>query len=202
MRTCSGQERFARYLQEVATILCVAAFSVAAFSVAVVGVAGADELQIPAAADSTVVETPEEGAVEQKTADEGATTRAVMQRPADSSLAEQLQVYIDPETGKMIVPPAKGRRQVPSDLRERLSTSHDGLKVVETPFGYSYVDLEGRFLNATSVTVGPDGSVKYQHGMPIEPEAARLGVEQIETAQPGTGAISAKDGVPAEEVAQ
>ncbi len=91
-----------------------------------------------------------------------------------------LQAHIDPETGVLMVPPLKVRRQLSARMLDLVSTSHHGLEVVELPNGLTYVDVMGRFQSLTTATVGEDGEVRIHHGLPAPPEPA---VEDAGTTQ-------------------
>lgn len=71
-----------------------------------------------------------------------------------------MTVYKDPETGRLLPLPADELQKLLSqDLRNAISTSHEGLIEKETPGGGVMIDLRGRFRNMTWATKGPDGKV-------------------------------------------
>ena len=79
------------------------------------------------------------------------------------------RIYIDPQTGEIDTPPPA---DVPDgqvlvltpDLQNASSTSSEGLVVQPNtgPAGGIMVDLQGRFQNVTTVTIGSDGKPVFQ----------------------------------------
>jgi hypothetical protein len=87
--------------------------------------------------------------------------------------ASGMTVYIDPRTGAILKEPAPGTLplQLTPQLRDALSTSHQGLVEVPSPVpgGGVKVDLQGRFQSPLVVTIDPEGKIKTQHlGEPPE----------------------------------
>jgi hypothetical protein len=81
--------------------------------------------------------------------------------------ASGMKVFIDPQTGAFLQEPATTGTPLelsPED-RNRLSTSHQGLVEEQNPVpgGGVRLDLQGRFRNPLTVTIGPDGNVTMQH---------------------------------------
>ncbi len=108
----------------------------------------------------------------ESTAEPTTTTPREGQSLNDLRLGGGLRAHVDPQTGVLTVPPPKLRRQLSSRVLDLVSTSHEGLEVVELPNGLSYVDLKGRFQSLTMATVGDDGKIRIHHGRP-ESEAAK-----------------------------
>lgn len=81
--------------------------------------------------------------------------------------ADALRVHVDRQTGELTVPPAKARSEL--SLPAAFGSSHEGLKAVKLPNGYTYVDTRGRLFSAVSATVGKDGEVEVGHGLPAVP---------------------------------
>jgi len=81
--------------------------------------------------------------------------------------AAGMTVYIDPQTGAILSAPAPGTvpLQVTPELRNALSTSHQGLVQVPSsvPGGGVKLDLQGRFQSPLIVATDADGTVKMRH---------------------------------------
>lgn len=75
------------------------------------------------------------------------------------------RAFVDPKTGRLGVPPAKGRRTEALAPSAAFSTSDEGL--VETlspePGGGVMVDLQGRFQSPLTITRDSDGNVRIEH---------------------------------------
>jgi hypothetical protein len=85
-----------------------------------------------------------------------------------------MKIYIDPQIGAILREPAPGTAplQLSPELRNALSTSHQGLVEAPSsvPGGGVKVDLQGRFQSPLVVTIDSSGKVKMQHlGEPPEP---------------------------------
>jgi hypothetical protein len=79
--------------------------------------------------------------------------------PAGSS---GMKVYIDPETGEFLdSPPEKLPSEMPEAAEEAISTSHEGLEIIEVdkPGGGVMMDLKGRFRHYQKATKNADGNI-------------------------------------------
>lgn len=77
--------------------------------------------------------------------------------------AEMMTAYVDPVTGRFVpTPPAGTVLPLSKELRDAMSTSHEGLTEEPLPGGGFKLDLRGRFQSATVATVGADGTVTWQ----------------------------------------
>ena len=65
-------------------------------------------------------------------------------------------IHVDPRTGKRVPRPAGAAAVPPAPA---FSTSHQGLVEKPAPGGGIMIDLQGRFRNAATATVGADGTV-------------------------------------------
>jgi len=88
--------------------------------------------------------------------------------------ASGIKIYIDPQTGAILREPAPGTAplQLTPELRNALSTSHQGLAEGPSavPGGGFKVDLQGRFQSPLVGTIDANGKVMMQHlGEPPEP---------------------------------
>ena len=87
--------------------------------------------------------------------------------------ASGMKVFIDPQTGAFLQePPTTGTPlELSPEDRNRFSTSHQGLVEEQNPVpgGGVRLDLQGRFRNPLTVTIGPDGNVTMQHRSPDAP---------------------------------
>ena len=122
-------------------------------------------------ADEPSTARPEPASATAESAEEASAETPAQEQPVNRRLdglrlGGGLQAYIDPQTGVLVVPPVKVRRQLSSRTLDLISTSHDGLEVIEMPNGYSYVDLQNRFFSATTATIEEDGEVRIYHGLP------------------------------------
>ena len=74
-------------------------------------------------------------------------------------------IHIDPETGKIVTSPARGRMLEADELGFYANTSHDGLVKVLSPVpgGGVLIDLQGRFRDFRVATISPDGNHTVQH---------------------------------------
>jgi hypothetical protein len=97
---------------------------------------------------------------------------SVLQPSAEKSAAAPegasgLTIHIDPQTGAILSAPGPSSvpLQLSPQLRNALSTSHEGLVAVPSsvPGGGVKVDLQGRFRSPLIATVGADGRLKTQH---------------------------------------
>jgi hypothetical protein len=81
--------------------------------------------------------------------------------------ASGMTVYIDPKTGAFLSEPAPGTAplQLTPQLRNALSTSHEGLVEVPSsvPGGGVKIDLQGRFQSPLTATTDAGGKVTMQH---------------------------------------
>ena len=86
--------------------------------------------------------------------------------PADGD-ASGLMIYVDPHTGAILKGLAPGTvpLQLSPELRNALSTSHDGLVEVPSPLpgGGVKLDLRGRFQSPLFVTIDATGNAKILH---------------------------------------
>ncbi len=85
--------------------------------------------------------------------------------------AAGMRVYIDPNTGEILEPPAGApAAETPESLEKAFNTSSEGL--VETPSpvpgGGIILDLQGRFRSPLVATQGADGKISIEH-MPVVP---------------------------------
>ncbi len=95
------------------------------------------------------------------------------------NLAGGLRAYVDPQTGALVVPPAKDRAlELSPALSRAFSTSDEGLVEVILPDGTAMVRLGGRFMSATFATVGEDGKVRVGHDL-----ASLAAAEQVAEAE-------------------
>ena len=81
--------------------------------------------------------------------------------------AAGMRVYINPNTGEILQPPAGApATETPEALEKAFSTSSEGL--VETPSpvpgGGVILDLQGRFRSPLVATQGADGKISIEHG--------------------------------------
>lgn len=121
--------------------------------------------------------------------------------PADKSAEETkvnvegVQVAVDPQTGKLREPTPEERQALIQAMRRLLSTSTDGLTVVQHPDGSETVDLEGRFQNLSVAKINADGTVSKQCVTTVKEAAAFLGVDaKTVTDSPQTATIGAAAG--------
>jgi len=81
--------------------------------------------------------------------------------------ASAMTIHIDPVTGRLLKEPAPGSvsLQLPPQLQNALSTSHQGLVEVPSPKpgGGMMLDLQGRFQSPLMATIGADGKVSMHH---------------------------------------
>lgn len=83
-----------------------------------------------------------------------------------------MRVYVDPNTGEILQPPAgaPANETIESQEEEAFSTSSEGL--VETPSpvpgGGVILDLQGRFQSPLVATQRPDGQISIEH-KPVAP---------------------------------
>jgi len=88
--------------------------------------------------------------------------------------AADIRVYVNPDTGEIIQPPAGAPvAETSKSLEKAFSTSAEGL--VETPSpvpgGGVILDLQGRFRSPLVATQGSDGKVSIEH-MPVGPDSS------------------------------
>ncbi len=78
-----------------------------------------------------------------------------------------MTVYVDPQTGAFVPEPAPGLEAVElsPQLRNALSTSHDGLIETASPLpgGGVRLDLQGRFQSPMVVTIDANGKLRMRH---------------------------------------
>jgi hypothetical protein len=76
-------------------------------------------------------------------------------------------IYVDPQTGAFVKEPAPGTVpvQLTPQLRQALSTSHQGLFETPSPLpgGGFKLDLQGRFQNPLFATIDADGTLRVKH---------------------------------------
>jgi hypothetical protein len=76
-------------------------------------------------------------------------------------------IHIDPQTGAILKGPAPGAvpLQLSPAVQNTLSTSHQGLAEVPSPFhgGGVKVDLQGRFRSPSFATIDSNGNVRILH---------------------------------------
>ena len=76
-------------------------------------------------------------------------------------------IHIDPQTGTILKGPAPGAvpLQLSPAVQNALSTSHQGLAEVPSPFhgGGVKVDLQGRFRSPSLATIDSNGNVRILH---------------------------------------
>lgn len=81
--------------------------------------------------------------------------------------AAGMTIHIDPRTGARLPEPAAGSVPLPlsPQLRDALSTSHQGLVEVPSPVpgGGVKLDLQGRFQSPLVVTIDADGKTRTRH---------------------------------------
>ena len=80
--------------------------------------------------------------------------------------ASASRAHIDPETGKLVPPPAHrapGPLASDPELGEAFSTSSAGLYEVVNPDGSVTVRLQGRFQSGVFARIGPDGKLIVAH---------------------------------------
>jgi hypothetical protein len=71
------------------------------------------------------------------------------------------RVTIDPNTGELKDEPAPiDMSNLPASLQNALSTSSEGLELVDAPGGGQMVDLRGRFQNTSVARVEADGTLE------------------------------------------
>lgn len=121
--------------------------------------------------------------------------------PADKSAEETkvnvegVQVAVDPQTGKLREPTPEERQALIQAMQRLLSTSTDGLTVVQHPDGSETVDLEGRFQNLSVAKINADGTVSKQCVTTVKEAAAFLGVDaKTVTDSPQTATTGAAAG--------
>jgi hypothetical protein len=86
---------------------------------------------------------------------------------ATENTAVGYKVEIDPVTGDFAEPAVIPEpSSYPVELQEALSTSTEGLEVVDAPGGGKMVDLQGRFQHTFVATVGEDGNVTAECDLP------------------------------------
>lgn len=106
------------------------------------------------------------------------TTTTVVEKQGEKTAhspegAAGMRVYINPNTGEILQPPAGApAAETPESLEKAFSTSSEGL--VETPSpvpgGGVILDLQGRFRSPLIATPGADGKISIEH-MPVVPDS-------------------------------
>jgi hypothetical protein len=78
-----------------------------------------------------------------------------------------MMIYVDPQTGALRKEAAPGTvpLQLTPELRNAISTSHQGLVEVPSPVpdGGVTVDLQGRFQSPLFATIDANGQIKIRH---------------------------------------
>ena len=101
-------------------------------------------------------------------ASETSTSQRPIATNTNNSIVQQsprlqsgMRVYIDPATGEFTSRPADAPEvELPKELEEAMSTSHEGLVIEPGPGGSMTVDLRGRFLHMMTATVDGEGEVE------------------------------------------
>jgi hypothetical protein len=92
---------------------------------------------------------------------------------AQADAPPPLTVHIDPQTGRILAAPAPGTQplELSPEIRNSLSTSHEGLKEVPgaEPGGGMKLDLMGRFRSPLLATTDAEGKTKLRH-LHVPPE--------------------------------
>ncbi len=100
-------------------------------------------------------------------ASEEAREQPTRHRPVTAS---RQRAHLDPETGTLMVPPAKLRTiQLSPELEQALSASHEGLVEVALPDGTVVLNLQGRFTSMLFATLGQDGETETRHAPALLP---------------------------------
>jgi hypothetical protein len=87
------------------------------------------------------------------------TDEAVKQETPHVQLG--MRVYVNPVTGEFISRPADAPEiEMPKELEEAMSTSHEGLVIEPGPAGSMTVDLRGRFLHMMTATADGEAHVE------------------------------------------
>ena len=89
-------------------------------------------------------------------------TTAPVLLAGDSTPAPQLQVAIDPSTGRLIAPTPEQRAKLAAALAQMIDHRTEGLEVRRLPNGARVVDLQGRFQSVEVAAVGTDGAMHLQ----------------------------------------
>lgn len=87
-------------------------------------------------------------------------TAAVTATPELIPGTAAMRIAIDPDTGELVPARIPMAKAMDAELAEMLSTSTVGLVEVHHPDGHVYVDLQGRFMNASLARIGSDGLIE------------------------------------------
>jgi len=119
-------------------------------------------LTIPAAAQTAA--EPDAEASEAAKAPEAdtvvATSEADAAPAAGSAVLHGMRVVIDPETGELRAPTPGEAKAMSIRLKSAVNRSSKGLYSVTHVDGTQSLNLQGRFLNVSTATVGSDGKVE------------------------------------------
>jgi len=99
--------------------------------------------------------------------------------------AQGLQIYRDPQTGRIGAPPPGTKPLELSDAERRmLSRSDRGLQPHTLPGGGTAIHLQGRYRNMAVATVGPGGQAAV--GCAVTPAQAEVGMQADAPAAAGS----------------